>query len=261
MIKSRPKKEKTVITLSKKLISKCGKTNARYELITQNDRVLLGLSGGKDSLALAHLLKRMQNIAPFKFDFHTATVSYGMGEDYTSLHNHCKKHEISHNVIDTNTFDLAKDKIRKNSSFCSFFSRMRRGALYTYALENGYNKLAIAHHLDDAAESFFMNFIYNGAMRSLAPKYTAKNGLIIIRPLIHVRERQLRENAINNNLEVIGDEACPAMRFDIKMPHARAETKELLANLEQQHPKLFVSLKSAFENLHLSSFMNEEYLN
>lgn len=250
-----------MINLSKKLISKCGKTNARYKMIVNDDKILLGLSGGKDSLALAHLLKRMKDIAPFDFKLHTATVSYGMGEDYTPLHNHCEKHGISHEIIQTNTYELAKDKIRKNSSFCSFFSRMRRGALYTYALENGYNKLAIAHHLDDAAESFFMNFIYNGSLRSLAPKYTAKNGLIVIRPLIHVRERQLRQNAINNNLQVIGDEACPAMRFDIKMPHARAETKELLANLEQQHPKLFVSLKSAFENIHLSSFMNEEYLN
>lgn len=249
-----------MIDLSKKLISSCGKANARYKLIVDKDKVLLGLSGGKDSLALAHLLRRMQKIAPFKFELKAVTVSYGMGEDYTNLHNHCKDYEISHEVIDTNTYELAKDKIRKNSSFCSFFSRMRRGALYTYALENGFNKVAIAHHLDDAAESFFMNFIYNGALRSLAPKYTAKNGLVVIRPLIHVRERQLRENAIKNNLEVIGDEACPAMRFDIKMPHARAETKELLAKLESEHPKLFVSLKSAFENIHTSSFMNEEYL-
>jgi len=69
-----------------------------------------------------------------------------------------------------------------------------------------------------------------------------------------VRERQLRENAVRNGLTVIGDEACPAMRFDIKMPHARAETKELLANLEKQNPKLFVSLKAAFENIHSDTF-------
>ncbi len=249
-----------MINLSKKLISQCGKANARYNLIVDGDKVLLGLSGGKDSLTLVHLLNRMQRIAPFKFKLKAVTISYGMGEDYTALHNHCKEHGIDHEIVNTNTYELAKDKIRKNSSFCSFFSRMRRGALYTYALENGYNKVAIGHHLDDAAESFFMNFIYNGALRSLAPKYTAENGLVVIRPLIHVRERQLRDNAIKNNLQVIGDEACPAMRFDIKMPHARAETKELLAKFESEHPKLFVSLKSAFENIHLSSFMQEDYL-
>ena len=131
---------------------------------------------------------------------------------------------------------------------------MRRGYLYTYALANGFNKLAIGHHLDDAVESFFMNFTYNGAMRTLAPKYTAKNGVIVIRPLINVRERQLRDNATRNELRVIGDEACPAMRFDVKMPHARAETKELLATLEKQNPKLFTSLQGAFENIHLDTF-------
>ncbi|MDR0579477.1 MAG: tRNA 2-thiocytidine biosynthesis protein TtcA, partial [Campylobacteraceae bacterium] len=151
-------------------------------------------------------------------------------------------------------------KIRKNSSFCSFFSRMRRGALYTYALENGFNKLALAHHLDDAAESFFMNFMNNGTLRSMPPAYKADNGIIVIRPLIHVRERQLRDNAVLNNLPTIGDEACPAMRFDVKMPHARYETKELLANLEKSHPSLFVSLKGAFEKVQINSFCQKEFL-
>lgn len=138
---------------------------------------------------------------------------------------------------------------------------MRRGYLYTYALEHGFNKLAIAHHLDDAVESFFMNFTYNGALRTLAPKYVAANGIEVIRPFIFVRERQLRENAVRNGLTVIGDEACPAMRFDIKMPHARAETKELLANLEKQNPKLFVSLKAAFENIHSDTFFTAQAQN
>jgi tRNA(Ile)-lysidine synthase TilS/MesJ len=249
-----------MVTLSKKLLRQTGRANAKYELIGQGDKVLLGLSGGKDSLALAHVLAHMKRVAPFEFDFKAVTVSYGMGEDYSALHEHCKEYSIEHEVIDSNVYELADKKIRKNSSFCSFFSRMRRGILYTYALENGFNKLALAHHLDDAAESFFMNFIYNGALRSMAPKYTAKNGLIVIRPFIHVRERQLRDNAIKNNLSVIGDEACPAMRFDIKMPHARASTKKLLADLEKEHPSLFISLKSAFENIHTSSFMNPNYL-
>lgn len=249
-----------MVELSKKILRQTGRANAAYGLIGEGDKVLLGLSGGKDSLSLLHVLAHMQKVAPFDFSFKAVTVSYGMGEDYSKLHAHCEAYGIAHEVIDTNVYALAGEKIRKNSSFCSFFSRMRRGALYTYALENGFNKLALAHHLDDAAESFFMNFMYNGALRSLAPKYTAENGLVVIRPFIHVRERQLRDNATKNNLEVIGDEACPAMRFDVKMPHARASTKTLLASLETDHPKLFVSLKSAFERIHTSSFMDPEQL-
>jgi tRNA(Ile)-lysidine synthase TilS/MesJ len=247
--------------ISKKLLRVFGRTNAQYELIQEGDKVLLGLSGGKDSLALAHILKYVSQHAPFKFEFETVTVSYNMpGETYDFITKHCEEYGIKHTVYESNTFQLAKDKMRQNSSFCSFFSRMRRGCLYTYALENGFNKVALAHHLDDAVESFFMNFTYNGALRSLPPMYTAQNGLKVIRPLIFARERQLRDFAKSNDFFVIGDEACPAFRMDAKPPIARAKTKELLANLEKENPEIFVSLKTALSNIHESSFFNKDRL-
>lgn len=240
--------------ISKKILSTVGQSNAKYAFFEEGDKILLGLSGGKDSITLAHILKHFQKVSPKKWEFKAVTLSYGMGEDFTYLSSHCKEHGIEHEIIDSSIFELSKEKIRKNSSFCSFFSRMRRGYLYSYAQKNGYNKLALGHHLDDACESFFMNFMYNGALRTLAPKYTAQNGIIVIRPMIFLRERQLRDSVTRNEIETIGDEACPAMRFDVKMPRARAEVKELLYNLEKENPKLFVSLKSAFENIHSASF-------
>lgn len=182
-----------------------------------------------------------------------------MGENYEALSKHCLEHGIKHIVKETHTYELAKEKIRQNSSFCSFFSRMRRGYLYSVAKELGCNKVALGHHMDDAAESFFMNFIYNGQLRSLAPKYTAENGLVVIRPLIQMRERQLRGFVLDNEIAAIGDEACPAMRFDVKMPHARESTKEMLHDMEQKFPGLFTSLNAAFQNLSAESFfMHEE---
>lgn len=246
------------IKISKKIMSKLGKTNAEFELIEEGDKILVGLSGGKDSLTMIHAMKEQQRRAPFKFEFIAVTVSYGMGENFEQLSNHCKEHEIPHIIHDTKTYDLAKEKIRKNSSFCSFFSRMRRGYLYSVAQEYGCNKVALGHHLDDAAESFFMNFIYNGQMRSLAPKYRAKNGLIVIRPLIQMRERQLSAFVLDNGIEAIGDEACPAMRFDVKMPHARANTKEMLSKMEKEFPSLFTSLNAAFKNISVDSFFDKE---
>ncbi len=239
-------------------MSKLGKTNAEFELIEEGDKILVGLSGGKDSLTMIHAMKEQQRRAPFAFEFIAVTVSYGMGEDYSALAKHCQKYGIKHIVKDTQTYELAKDKIRKNSSFCSFFSRMRRGYLYSVAQEYGCNKVALGHHLDDAAESFFMNFIYNGQLRSLAPKYKADNGLIVIRPLIQMRERQLRAFVEDNNLDAIGDEACPAMRFDVKMPHARASTKEMLAKMEEEFPSLFKSLNASFKNISQESFFDKE---
>ena len=249
-----------MLEVSKKITKLVGQTNANYDLIKEGDKVLVGFSGGKDSLTLIHTLKRMQKKAPFKFEFKAVTITYGMGEQVQFLADHCKAHDIPHEIVDTQIFDISKEKIRKNSSFCSFVSRMRRGYLYTHALDNGFNKLALGHHLDDAMESFFMNFFYNGSMRSMPPVYKAENGLMVIRPLIMCRERQLRAFAQTNCVDVIGDEACPAMRIDVKMPHARANTKELLAKLEEENPSIFVSMKAAFKNFHPNTFFNKKDL-
>ena len=249
-----------MVSLSKKLLKTIGRTNATYHLMEEGDRVLLGLSGGKDSLVLAHALAHRKRVVPFRFDFLAVTIDYGDGTDFSHLIAHCKEYEIPHLVHRTNIFEVAQDTIRENSSYCSYFSRMRRGALYHVALERGFKKLALGHHLDDAVESFFMNFLYNGALRSMPPIYRAQNDLLVIRPLIHVRERQLMDAASSNKLPIIGDEACPGFAFETKTPHARMETKRLLYDLEEKNPQLFVSLKAAFEHLHESSFFDNSKL-
>ena len=244
--------------VSKKIMRQLGRTNAAFNLIEEGDRILVGLSGGKDSLTMVHAMKEQQRRAPFHFDFIAVTVDYGMGEDLTQLAAHCEAHGIEHHVHATNIFDTAQEKIRKNSSYCSFFSRMRRGSLYSAAERHGCNKLALGHHLDDAAESFFMNLIYNGHLRALAPKYRAGNGLIVIRPLIQMRERQLAAAARENGWPTIGDEACPSMRFDVKSPYARAEMKTMLAEMERAHPDLFTSINAAFAHLSDDAFFDPE---
>lgn len=246
------------ILFSKKLQKIFGQTNAKYRLIESGDRVLVALSGGKDSYTMLHMIARLKRIAPFDFEFKAVTLSYGMGENLSFITEHCKTHGIEHEVIDSKIFEIAQNHIRENSSFCSFFSRMRRGALYTYALNNGYNKLALGHHLDDAAESFFMNLFQNGALRTLAPKYRAQNGVIVIRPLILAREAQLVYFVRSNNIATIGDEACPAMNFKVKMPYKREETKNFLKNLEKEKPQLFTMLKSAFEHVHDDTFFDHK---
>ncbi len=239
-------------------MSKLGRTNAEFNLIEEGDKILVGLSGGKDSLTMVHAMKEQQRRAPFDFEFIAVTVSYGMEENFDKLIAHCAEYDIPHAIHDTKIYDLATEKIRKNSSFCSFFSRMRRGSLYSAAEKFACNKVALGHHMDDAAESFFMNFIYNGQLRSLAPKYRADNGLIVIRPLIQMRERQLTAFALENDIPTIGDEACPSMRFDVKMPHARAHTKEMLSRMEKEFPTLFTSLNAAFKNISQESFFDVE---
>lgn len=245
--------------MSKKLLKVIGKTNGEFKLIGEGDKILVGLSGGKDSLSLIHALKHMQRHAPFRFEFEACTIQYGMpGEKYDFLTKHCEEYEIKHHVFETNIFDVSQDSIRENSSFCSYFSRMRRGALYSFAEEHGFNKVALGHHFDDTVESFFMNMFYNGSMRALAPIYKTSRGFHLIRPLIQVRETQLRGFAEDNNLQVIGDEACPAMLKDVKMPHARASTKAWLAGLEKDNKDVFKMFKASFKHIHDDTFLDPE---
>jgi tRNA(Ile)-lysidine synthase TilS/MesJ len=133
---------------------------------------------------------------------------------------------------------------------------MRRGALYSYAEENGFNKVALGHHFDDTVESFFMNMFYNGSLRALAPAYKTSRGFELIRPLIQVRESQLKGFADDNNLQVIGDEACPAMLKEVKMPHARASTKAWLATLESENKDVFKMIKASFKHIHDDTFLD-----
>lgn len=247
--------------ISKKILNIVGRTNAAYHLIGEGDKVLVGLSGGKDSILLSCILARMQAHAPFSFSFKAATVHYGLNEDLAWLTKLCQEQNIPHEILHTNIAKTIREKRREQSSYCSFCSRMRRGVLYNYALENGFNKLAIAHHLDDAVESFFMNFTYNGSLRSMPPIYKAENGLFVIRPLIHIRERQSIDFVKSQNIPTAPDCNCPAKQPDSdKPPIARLATKNFLREMERTNPTLFTSLKNAFCNLHANSFSDHAFL-
>ncbi|GHV05071.1 tRNA 2-thiocytidine(32) synthetase TtcA [Campylobacterota bacterium] len=251
-----------IARLPKRVIRSFAQTNSRYNLIGEGDRVMLGLSGGKDSLTLAHLLLRTQRHAPFNFDFLAVTIDYGMGEDLTRIAAHCAEYGIPYQIEKTNIFESAPDHIRENSSFCSYFSRMRRGALYSVAKRLGYTTLALAHHLDDAAESFFMSLFYGGKMRSMPPIYkAADHDIRVVRPLIKVREAQLAECARENGFPVVGDENCPAFAMNVKMPHARSETKQWLHDLESARPGLFDQLRHSFETVDIASFTDDRFVN
>ncbi|MDR1452231.1 MAG: tRNA 2-thiocytidine biosynthesis protein TtcA [Helicobacteraceae bacterium] len=247
--------------LPKRVVRSFAKTVADYNLIGKGDRVLLGLSGGKDSLTLAHLLLRASRRAPFKFDFLAVTIDYGMGEDLTRVAAHCAEHGIPYRVEKTSIFRDAPDHIREGSSFCSYFSRMRRGALYACAERMGYKTLALAHHLDDAAESFFMSLFYGGKIRSMPPVYKAgDHDVKIIRPLIKTREAQLAECANSNGFPIIGDENCPAFKMSVKPPRVRNETKSWLRELESKQAGLFNQFRHAFETLDIQSFADKRYI-
>lgn len=248
-------------TISKKILNKVGRTNAQYKLIKEGDNILLGLSGGKDSMLLATIFAYMKKHAPFKFNFHAMTIDYGRGGEYEYIIEYCKNNDIPYTLLRTDIYKILENHKKENTIYCSFCSRMRRGSLYSEALKGGFNKIALAHHLDDASESFFMNLTFNGSLRSMPPIYKAENGLFVIRPLIFIRERQIIDFIKSNEIYIAPDCNCPINWLpEDKRPKNRANTKKLLESLESANPLLFKSLSNAFKNIHANSFCDERFL-
>ena len=251
------------IFFSKKVTKFVGRAQGQYELIKPGDRVFVGLSGGKDSFVLLSVLKRMQLIAPFSFELKAVTIDAGVGIDYLPLKRWCERYGIDYEIYSTPILEIMNEKKRPGSSPCGFCARMRRGALYSRAKELGFNKLALGHHFDDAVETFFMSMFYNGMMKSMPPIYTAKNGIKVIRPMIKVREKWIEYMANNNNFPIIDSKAsCLALKDSegVKSPYARAKIKKWLRELEDEEPKLFQRLESAFENIECHTFLKKEFL-
>jgi len=215
-------------------------------MIRDGDRVLLGLSGGKDSLALLHILHYLQQRAPIKFDLAAMTVDPLAGDfDPSPLGPYLAELGVEYHTVRKPIMDMAKEHMGRKS-YCSFCSRLKRGFIYQTARENDYNVIALAQHLDDLAESFLMSAFHGGRLQTMKAHYVNDDGdLRIIRPLVYMREQQTHDFAHDNDLPVIAD-SCPAC---FAMPTQRQHMKALLAAEERQNKLLFKSLLTTLRPL------------
>lgn len=232
------------------LATAAGKAIGDYDMIRPGDRILLGLSGGKDSLSLLHTLIDLQKRAPVRFELAACTVDPQSPEfDPSPLKPYMAQLGIPY-FYDSQPIVEQAETHMKGDSFCAYCSRMRRGILYRVARENGCNVVALAQHLDDLAETFLMSAFFGGKLRTMQAHYTIDAGdLRVIRPFAYVRERQTRDFAARAGLPVIF-ENCPAC---FSKPMQRHQMKQLLAEQERQHPTLFASLLTAMRPLMGSS--------
>lgn len=239
----------------KSLLRLAGRGIADFGMIRSGDRVLLGLSGGKDSLSLLHVLLHFQRHAPIPFTVGAATVDPMVeGFDPSALKPYLSSLEVPYFYRAQPILDRAREHMG-NDSFCAFCSRMKRGALYDTARREGYNVLALAQHLDDAAESFLMSAFHGGRLKTMKAHYRNDAGDVrVIRPLIYARERQTAAFAREAGLPVI-PENCPAC-FD--MPTQRQHMKDLLGREEEANQRVFKSILSAIRPL--ISEKNDIYL-
>ena len=231
---------------SRTLATLTGRAIGDFDMIRDGDRILLGLSGGKDSLSLLHILHYFQQRAPVKFELAAVTVDPMAGDfDPSPMIPYLAALGVDYHYMREPIMEMAKDHMGKNS-YCAFCSRIKRGVIYNTARQHGFNVIALAQHLDDLAESFLMSAFHGGKLKTMKAHYVNDDGdLRIIRPLVYVRERLTRDFAQNNDLPVIPD-SCPAC---FAMPTQRQHMKELLAAEEAQNKLLFKSLLTTLKPL------------
>lgn len=193
----------------KKVVSLIRRAVEDYNMICEGDRIAVGVSGGKDSLVLLCALAELSKYYPKKFEVVALTLDLGYNADYSGIQKLCDKLGVEYKIKHTNFKEIIFD-IRKESNPCSLCAKMRRGALNDMALENGCHKVALGHHNDDVLETFFLSLIYEGRINCFSPStYLDRTDITQIRPMIYVRERDVRGVVRNHNIPVV-ENPCPA---------------------------------------------------
>lgn len=230
----------------KLLMRKVGQALTEFAMLQDGDKILLGVSGGKDSLSLLHVLGYLQNYAPIHFELAVLTIDPQIdGFNPSPLQNYYTQLEITWFYRSEPIAQQAQTKLRGNS-FCAYCARIKRGLMYATCREQGYNVLALAQHLDDLAESLLMSMFHGGQLRTMKAHYWNDAGDIrVIRPLVYCRERQTADFASIAQLPVIAD-SCPAC---FKTPTERLRMKQLLAQEECYNSDVFASLRQALRPL------------
>lgn len=245
---------------SKKIRRQTGKALSDFQMIRPQDRILVAVSGGKDSLSLLHTLMHFKRHAPIDFEISVITINPQSDDfDPSPLKEYMQQLGLTYHFISEPIVKLANQHMKKDS-FCAFCSRMRRGLMYKTAREGNYNVIALGQHLDDLAESFLMSALHGGHLKTMKAHYVIDEGdLRVIRPFVYVRERELREFADISKLPVIEDN-CPAC---FAKPTQRFKMKQILATQEAEYSNTFKSLLSTMKPLMskgLERVLNEQQL-
>jgi selenocysteine lyase/cysteine desulfurase/tRNA(Ile)-lysidine synthase TilS/MesJ len=242
-----PAKKAKKFQVPRKLRAAATQAIIDFKMINPGDKILVGVSGGKDSLSLLHVLLDCKRKCPFPFEVAAATVDPQVPEYQPgALKEYMKSIGVEYHYLSQPIVEIAKTAMTGKQSICAFCSRMKRGMLYSCMRTNGYNVLALGQHLDDLVESFLMSCFRNGAMRTMKANYFVKEkDLRVIRPFVYVRERMTAAFAEEGQLPIIR-ENCPAC---FSAPKERHRIKMLLSNEEFENPHLFASMLQSMKPL------------
>lgn len=229
-----------------------GRAIADFNLIENHDRILVALSGGKDSWTLLQVLNSLRQRAPVSFSLLAVTVQPGFpGFKTGGIEGYLREHGFEHRTVSAPVHDLILDKLSPDETPCALCSRIKRGVLYTQAEELGCNKIALGHHREDFIETLLLNQFFNGKIKAMSPLLRADNGKnIVIRPLVYVPEDDIIRYASTAGFPITCC-ACPACGDPDRK---REQVKKMLSQLEQDHPGIKANLLAALgdvEHRHL----------
>ena len=225
-----------------------------FNMIEKGDRVLVCPSGGKDSFTMLTLLNELRIKGSYDFTFHSYTLDQAQpGWNDEALRAWLTAHHISYEIETRNTYAVVKEKIPEGKTYCSLCSRLRRGNIYRYAKDNGFNKVALGHHRDDLIRTYLMSILYAGQTKSMPPKLlTDDKQNIVIRPMVYVQEADIIAFAKEQAYPIIPCNLCGSQEN-----LARVRVKKLIDELTEQNPKVPSNILHAMQSICPSQLMDK----
>jgi tRNA 2-thiocytidine biosynthesis protein TtcA len=229
-----------------------GRCIADFELIERGDRVMVAISGGKDSYTLLHLLERARQRAPVPFEIIAVHLDQGQpGYDGTELEAWLHEQGYEHRIVRKDTYQVVTDVIPEGQTYCSLCSRLRRGILYNVAQSLGCTKIALGHHRDDAIETLMLNMMFNGSLSAMPAKLQSDDGRnTVIRPLLYSSERDIAAYSEHLDFPIIPCNLCGSQEN-----LWRQQIKEMLDDVEKRAPQVRESMLAALKNVRSSHLL------
>jgi tRNA 2-thiocytidine biosynthesis protein TtcA len=243
----------TARRLQARLRGLAGKAIEDYRMIEPGDRVMVCLSGGKDSYTLLDLLLSLQRSAPVDFDLMAVNLDQKQpGFPETVLPAYLDSLGVPYHVLEQDTYSVVTRVIPDGKTMCGLCSRLRRGALYTFAAEQGFTKIALGHHADDIMETLFLNMFFGGKLKAMPPKLRSDDGRhIVIRPLAYCRERDIARYARARDFPIIPCNLCGSQEN-----LQRREVKKMLRRWEMENPNRVESILASLKRVVPSHLMD-----
>ena len=219
--------------LHKRLRRETGKAISDFNMISDGDRIMVGISGGKDSLTMLDILLSLAGRAPIKFDIVAVNLDQKQpGFPETVLPDYFESIGVNYEILEEDTYSLVTDMVPEGKTYCGWCSRFRRGILYKYARNHGFNKIALGHHRDDMVETLFLNMFHGGKLKSMPPKLLSDDGVnMVIRPLAYCREKDIARYANLKEFPVIPCNLCGS-QDNLQ----RQVVKQMLQEWDRTHP-------------------------